>query len=251
MAREAGTAVFRTAYAGLALEIITSSILESPVHCRTGKPEAARNYVRTQYDRALHLDFMKAYIDTQPNQRSGDVNVTPCDGTDSSEYWCCGNSTACCGDDASFGKEKVDRVFLGIISSSSMSSIASSTSTSMPLSSSSPSSTSTPSPTTTPPNDDSGGLSTGAKAGIGVGAAFGVIALLALGAFIGRRSYKKKKETAEMTTYYEPVKGELSSEYRHEAPTQDSFLHEAPVPQKPVELPGVPIRAQELPGSGR
>jgi len=72
-----------------------------------------------------------------------------------------------------------------------------------------------------------------------------------LGAFIGRRSYKKKKETAEMTTYYEPVKGELSSEYRHEAPTQDVFLHEAPVPQKPVELPGVPIRPQELPGYGR
>ncbi|KAG9195720.1 hypothetical protein G6011_00841 [Alternaria panax] len=183
-------------------------------------------------------------------QRAGDANVTPCDGTDTSEQWCCGNSTACC-EDASFGSHSVAPVFLGVITSSSSSSIPSATSTSVPLSSSSSSSTPTPLPTTTPSNGDNRGLSTGAKAGIGVGAAVGVIALIALGVFIGRRSHKKGKETAEATSYYEPVKAEFPSEYRHEAPALAASMHEAPVRQTPVELPGVPIKPQELPGPGR
>jgi hypothetical protein len=92
----------------------------------------------------------------------------------------------------------------------------------------------------------------GTKAGIGVGAAFGVIALIALGAFIGRRSHKKKKEATEATTYYEPVRAEFPSEtYRHEASNQDGSIYEAPVTQKHAELHGVPIEPQELPGPER
>jgi hypothetical protein len=86
-----------------------------------------------------------------------------------------------------------------------------------------------------------------------VGAALGVIALIAVGVFIGRRSHKKRKEEAtEATTYYEPAKEALPPPvYRHEAPMHETARYEAPATQAPVELSGDQTRAQEAPSHDR
>lgn len=86
-----------------------------------------------------------------------------------------------------------------------------------------------------------------------MGAAVGVIALVAIGVFIGRRSHKKRKEVvSEETSYYEPAKEALPPPvYRHEAPMDEVARYEAPDSQAPVELAGDLIRAQEAPGHGR
>jgi len=120
------------------------------------------------------------------------------------------------------------------------------TSSSLPHSTSSPlvtgSSTSfSPSPTAPTLNDDNGTLSTGSKAGIGVGAAIGVIVLVAVGALIGIRTQKrKKKDVSEETGYHEPAK-ELPPSYRYEAPATGP----------PVELAGDQRQPQEAPESIR
>ncbi|RYN37837.1 hypothetical protein AA0113_g10999 [Alternaria arborescens] len=186
-------------------------------------------------------------------QSKNDVTVTPCDGTPTSEFWCCGNTTDCCSD-PNLEKFKVEPTFSGVITSSLL---PTSTSASISPSPSSPSTSSnanatdtpTPSPTSTSQNNESAGLSTGAKAGIGVGAAAGVIALIAIGVLIGRRSHKKKKEVTEATSYYEPAKGELPPQYRHEAPMDEVSRHEAPATQAPVELSGDQVRPHEAPES--
>ncbi|OJJ89527.1 EGFR-like transmembrane domain-containing protein [Aspergillus glaucus CBS 516.65] len=101
--------------------------------------------------------------------------MTSCDGTPTSETWCCGiNNTECCNSDkaitiaASFG-----------------------------------SSTSTPStsPSGSPSADNSSaGLSDGAKAGIGVGAAVGSIAIIAAVSFwFMRRRRQKSTGDVDMT----------------------------------------------------
>lgn len=61
-------------------------------------------------------------------------------------------------------------------------------------------STSASLPTNTLPSDQAGngGLSTGAKAGIGVGAAVGVILLIGLGFIYGKRSAVKKAKTGDV-----------------------------------------------------
>ncbi|KAL1795495.1 hypothetical protein ACET3X_005719 [Alternaria dauci] len=196
-------------------------------------------------------------------QGKNDVTVTPCDGTPTSEFWCCGDSTNCC-TDPNLEKFKVEPTFSGIITSSLLPTSASaSVSPSASSTSSTPSSsnsnanananTSTPAPSAIPQNNHSAGLSTGAKAGIGVGAAAGVIALIAVGIFIGRRSHNKKKnEVTEAQTYYEPAKGEVpAAVYRHEAPMDEATRYEAPARQAPVELAGDQVRAHEAPGHVR
>jgi len=176
-------------------------------------------------------------------QRKDDVQVTPCDNTSTSVWWCCGSSNACCSD-TSLAKYQVDNVFLGSISTSSLPSAASSSlqsSTNSPLAISSSSSPS-PSPTASASNNDNDALSTGAKAGIGVGAAIGVIALVTLGVFIGRRTHKKKKEDTRVETgYREPDKEALPPVYGHEVPAT----------REPAELVGDQIQPQEVPGNTR
>ena len=107
----------------------------------------------------------------------------------------------------------------------------------MASSSSSPS----PSPTASASNNDNDALSTGAKAGIGVGAAIGVIALVTLGVFIGRRTHKKKKDTRVETGYREPAKGALPLVYEHDVPAM----------REPAELVGDQMQPQEVPGNTR
>jgi hypothetical protein len=203
---------------------------ENHAHYPTGKKEVARTCVRVKYDIALYPNFTQTDTFSQAEQRKNDVRVTPCDKTNTSAWWCCGDSDACC-TDTSLAKYRVDPVFVGADTSSSM---PSSTTTSPTAGSS------TASATATPPNDDSGSLSTGAKAGIGVGAALGVIALIALGVFIGRRTHKKRKDIREGAGYYEPAKEALPPAYKYEAPVE----------QGPVELAGDQIQPQEAPDHG-
>jgi len=135
-------------------------------------------------------------------------------------------------------------VFLGSISTSSLTSSVSSSlqsSTNSPLVASSSSSPS-PSPTASASNNDNVALSTGAKAGIGVGAAIGIIALVTLGVFIGRRTHKKKKKDTRVETgYREPAKGALPPVYEHDVPAM----------RGPAELVGDQMQPQEVPGNTR
>jgi len=75
-----------------------------------------------------------------------------------------------------------------------------------------------------------------------VGAAIGVIALVTLGVFIGRRTHKKKKEDTRVETgYREPDKEALPPVYGHEVPAT----------REPAELVGDQIQPQEVPGNTR
>lgn len=126
---------------------------------------------------------------------SGTSMITPCDGTNTSEKWCCGDTTACCAnanrDLVSFPKQ-----FVGMINGTiaNLTTTGKSTPTPTPTSSRTPSAstsaTSTPSPSAVPAST---GLSTAAKAGIAIGAVAGVLLLVGV-AFFTRKALKWKKE---------------------------------------------------------
>lgn len=135
--------------------------------------------------------------------QQGFSRMTPCDGTRNSEKWCCGSTTYCCQPDDNPLQVRLAVVFNGSLPTQSASLSSNSTSaTSMVVSS--PSTSTTQSASATPPkNEDKEGLSTGAKAGIGVGAAFSVIALLGLGIFITR--YLRRNKTDQIASPEESI----------------------------------------------
>ncbi|KAF2175875.1 hypothetical protein K469DRAFT_609226 [Zopfia rhizophila CBS 207.26] len=105
---------------------------------------------------------------TSGNGTTGAI-MTPCDGTAGSLRWCCGVDTSCCKDD-----KKVKLIpfeFRGAIPNTAAASSA-------------------PWPIATSPSSqgDDDGLSTGAKAGIGVSAGIGGLALVGLGFMLARRT---------------------------------------------------------------
>ncbi|KAF2737742.1 hypothetical protein EJ04DRAFT_95922 [Polyplosphaeria fusca] len=109
----------------------------------------------------------------------GNVRMTPCDGTSTSERWCCGDSISCCGVDNNVNLQIVAAT-LGAPTTTAISSL--------PLpSASSTSIIPTSSTTNVPSAASSSELSTGAKAGIGVCAAVGAIGLFIAGYFFARR----------------------------------------------------------------
>jgi hypothetical protein len=126
--------------------------------------------------------------------------MTPCDDTAGSLKWCCGVDKSCCNDPTQV--KILPFEFRGAIPNTSSAQVAAfSTSTASSTTSSAASTTTTgaaASQTTGSLKDEksSDGLSTGAKAGIGIGAAFGGLALLALGFFIARRTGHKKDAAA-------------------------------------------------------
>jgi Na+/glutamate symporter len=81
------------------------------------------------------------------------------------------------------------------------------------------------------------GLSAGAKAGIGVGATLGAIALVALGIFIAKALRWRKKARDANTSYV------ASEEY----PSKDIYRHEG---SQPVQLACAEGQLYEMPGSG-
>lgn len=118
--------------------------------------------------------------------------MTPCDGTNSSQTWCCGGSTACCGNPA-LKPITLARAF-GVSSSATASRTISTrtTSTRAPAFTTRASDTSSSS---SAPENNGGGLSTGAKAGIGVGVPLGLAALVGA-LLLGIRWYRKRDERA-------------------------------------------------------
>ncbi|KAE9379836.1 hypothetical protein N431DRAFT_432220 [Stipitochalara longipes BDJ] len=145
----------------------------------TGKPDT--NYWREGCsDRGWNSQYCLTGVCTGSSDvdSNGNAEMTPCDGTSTSATWCCGtHNTNCCGT----GQAIVLAAVLGSASSSSISTSATpypSTSTSQSGASFTPTPTPSPSPTSLP----SSGLSTGAKAGIGIGSV--ALAALVAGAIL-------------------------------------------------------------------
>ncbi|KAK2744796.1 hypothetical protein FQN55_006552 [Onygenales sp. PD_40] len=113
---------------------------------------------------------------------------------------------------------------------SSTTTVSSATSSSAPAASSATTSINTPSTTSLPQDPESSGLSTGAKAGIGIGAAVGGIAIIALVVFIFLR---RRRGEAQPPQYHD--ESPRHAELEHQ---QLSFV-EAPdsLAMSPTELP--------------
>ncbi|CRG89648.1 hypothetical protein PISL3812_06687 [Talaromyces islandicus] len=150
------------------------------------------------------LNICTEQMDPQNGSSSLDVVVTPCDGTSSSETWCCGATTDCC--DTS--PITIAQIFNPGTTSTTSASTATATSTQQHTHTST--ATSTPSPSESSPSSSSSGLSTGAKAGVGVGVAVGVIALFAVGfIFLRRRKsassdYVQAWSPQQLSEYQQP-----------------------------------------------
>jgi hypothetical protein len=128
----------------------------------------------------------------QEASADGTAEVTPCGTNDTVTKWCCGhNNTACCFEDSA---QNIP-VSLGVSSTSSSSATtsASATTTTIPTPSSTTSSNS---------NSNNTGLTTGDKAGIGVGVAGGAILFVGLGLSIAwfQRRRKEKPAAYELHT---------------------------------------------------
>lgn len=184
--------------------------------------------------------------------------MTPCDGTSSSERWCCGTSTNCCNPDSNLGVVILAKKFLDaapstVTGSRTASSTASSSSTSKTSSSSTP----IPTPSTAPgtaaagpaasqpqadaqgsptasaaPSEsdpkESEGMTTGAKVGIAIGAVVGGAALLAVGAWLALSSQRKKKTGGDLPYGSHPseLDGSYSMDQKQPYLLQQTAVHE-------------------------
>ncbi|PGH10737.1 hypothetical protein AJ79_05328 [Helicocarpus griseus UAMH5409] len=189
----------------------------------------------------------------------GIAYLTPCTVNRGSETWCCGNSTDCCGTDREIRLTeniytKEDPLFATFTSSTPSSTQQSSSTSNPPQASSSQTNLPTAS-ANPPPPPPSSGLSTGAKAGIGIGAALGgsaVIGFLVL--FFLRR--KRREEAASSAAIEKDGKGLDMGVPKHEAPNTErphelppTMIHEKPAQSQDImhELPAedVPIHEME------
>ncbi|KAF2011214.1 hypothetical protein BU24DRAFT_426298 [Aaosphaeria arxii CBS 175.79] len=183
----------------------------------------------------------------------GNTMMTPCDRNAgaNSTTWCCGDSRSCCDSNPititpNFGEP--------LPTSSSSSSIPSSTSqaTSTP--------SSTPTSSGSPESSSSSGLSTGTKAGIGVGVAVGGLVFLALGFFIAKSMYWKKRakdngvpggEQYDRVASVPEDPTKFSGYPQPGWPNTVAAYHGSELGQESAryEMPGMPVQkdAQELP----
>ncbi|KAF2637548.1 hypothetical protein P280DRAFT_108663 [Massarina eburnea CBS 473.64] len=166
----------------------------------------------------------------------GGSPMTPCDGTSSSELWCCGLSNKCCRN--SFAVVKLPKTF----------------GRSVPLITSSKSSTSTPSPfstlfvstigvlilPTTAPVVDSG-FSTETKVGIGIGAIAGVFVLfVGMGIFMWKVLERKIRASMEKDRAGESV-GDVTGEDLHEKVGDGICELQQPLVQLPTKSDNVEL----------
>jgi hypothetical protein len=176
------------------------------VQAKTGRRDCAWMFVLITGQVEMYVHLFSSFFFVEGRQFGGCVLtvkqgttgaiMTPCDDTAGSLKWCCGVDKSCCNDPTQV--KTLPFEFRGALpnttpgvtapvstsaASSTLSSVASTTTTGAAASE-----------TTGPPKEDksSGSLSTGAKAGIGIGAALGGLALLALGFFVARRTGHKK-----------------------------------------------------------
>ncbi|KAF2248795.1 hypothetical protein BU26DRAFT_519004 [Trematosphaeria pertusa] len=139
--------------------------------------------------------------------------LTPCDRSNSNESrrWCCGLSDECCNEDLHLQIETLAARFGDPTDIPSLASTA----TTLPLStisvsgSATTTATSDTTPTTltdSPQSQSNNGLSSGAKAGIGIGATLGGLLLIGLGIWLGKYLHARKggeNEKAELYGGYE------------------------------------------------
>ncbi|CAI6293735.1 unnamed protein product [Periconia digitata] len=164
---------------------------------------------------------------------SGFKDMTPCDGTSTSERWCCGaNNKDCCSPDSNIGAVILAKNFLDAApttvlgsmqpspTSSKQDSPSSSSNAANPSSSAGASSSVPPaaaaqptssapstiassapqedtsSPPSSPQDPSPQGLATGAKVGIAIGAVVGGAALIGIGAWLALASQRRKLNSA-------------------------------------------------------
>ncbi|KAF2157365.1 hypothetical protein K461DRAFT_309490 [Myriangium duriaei CBS 260.36] len=189
---------------------------------------------------------------------NGNAALTPCDNTSTSLTWCCGrNNTACCGKGApdEVSLSRTIAAYATLSSTSSTKSVAGSTTTTLPLSSSTESVLSSTTAPTGPSNTStthpkSGvGLSSGAKAGIGIGVAFGVllllVALIAMGIILKRKRAQTYPQYADSSYQAADLSGKhmtspTSPSRAHDiaSPFSDGQRVELDASNRPIELQG-------------
>ncbi|PVH92144.1 hypothetical protein DM02DRAFT_620115 [Periconia macrospinosa] len=190
---------------------------------------------------------------------TGFKDMTPCDGTSTSERWCCGTNTDCCNDPKGqvviLAKKFMDASPTTVIgtaqpSTTSKSSSASQTSaaavttafsgnpppsasegtqtTAAGVAGSPPSSagatSSAPSPSAS--SQDTQGMTTGAKVGIAVGAVVGAAALVGIGAWLALSSQRRKRNDAPYAQSPPELDG-YSGDRKEIYMLQQNSIHEA------------------------
>ncbi|KAJ4299946.1 hypothetical protein N0V90_005194 [Kalmusia sp. IMI 367209] len=179
----------------------------------------------------------------------GSKRVIPCSGKNNSITWCCGDSDACCTSTDQADLFSLSPTFLASAVSSTSSasssppitsSIPTTTSTVPPSSTAPPISSSTNTivyPTTTPENT---GLSTGAKAGIGIGAVAGAIFLVAIGIWISKAmAWRKDAQAAKAQNnvgYYNSGYYNSDAEGLYNHPQKYAYYAEADATTPPTEV---------------
>lgn len=154
--------------------------------------------------------------------------MTPCDTTYNTTKWCCGrNNSDCCSD----WDHHPSAVSIPLVLAQSATPTLLSTQTSTPV----------PSNINSPTSHGSN-LSAGAKAGIGVGAAFGGLLLFGLGFMAARiRKIRKTRKKAEEYEVREQVQvkqdGGLLAYGGDSVPPGIHDTHEAHSLPSPVEMP--------------
>jgi hypothetical protein len=203
----------------------------------------------SDYTSGKCLDLCREY-----REPGGSAQITPCDGSNTSERWCCGSKTTCCTNNIDV--IELPAVFNGravTLSNKPASTRTTSTGTSTPAAVTTSSNTSPSSSSASQSaQSEKKGLSSGAKAGIGVGVTLGVFALFGAAFFVFKAlSWRKKGRMADANASgensyppsYPPDKYQhvesLSAESAPVELAPDSVVTELPVTvQSPSELPG-------------
>lgn len=197
-------------------------------------------------------------------QGTGFKDMTPCDGTSTSERWCCGSNTNdCCSPDSRLPVVILARNFLDAApttvtgsmqpsspsksnpsSSSPSASKTSNPSSSSPSSSSSPAESQPGQPTTSsPPSSpqqensptssnstqapqDSQSLSTGAKVGIAIGALIGGAALVGIGAWLALASQRRRKSSTDKNSAIPSELDTYVADRKHAYRLEERPVHE-------------------------
>lgn len=168
--------------------------------------------------KALKVLFLGSKVDIMQSeaQRNNDVAVQPCDGTPESLTWCCGRSLNCC-----LGAENITRYTIAaqfgdpIPTAISPSDSPGTTQTYSIPSSIAQAPSTAPSVSNTAVPIVNNGLSSGAKAGIGVGAALGVITVIGVGFFVAKAMRWRKQAQTNALSYSDPVEEPKKEIYQY------------------------------------
>jgi len=187
----------------------------------------------------------------------GSAQITPCNGSSTSERWCCGSKTTCCTNNidvielpATFNGKAVT------VSNKLASTRTTSTGTSTPTAVTTSTNTSpTGSSMSQSTQSEKIGLSSGAKAGIGVGVTLGVLALVGAAFFVfkalsWRKNGRGTKPNASDGNNYPPSYPLDKYQHVEPQPTQSALAELAPDPVV-MELPATVESPRELPGHGK